>query len=331
MRKRILVVSDLHLGGTPGSDSGVGFQMCSTEGQLRLVAFFDWATAQAQAQPQGIDLVIAGDIVDFLAEESDEVSNPLTLDQEQAVRKLDAIFARTPPVWSALGRFLATGAGLVLTIGNHDVELCLPRVRQRLFEKLGPGRIEFLYDNQALNYGPVLIEHGNRYDRWNAVFHEPLRRARSLLSRGLMAPVVPVQPGSKLVVDVINPIKRHLAFVDLLKPERAGVLPLLAFLCPVIWLHSGHAIREVLRAAVRQHDQAGEPLDPDRIANHAEMPFEDEKMFRAAFEFALGHDLDQVSANDTRARPPFWERNQRGINDLELKMLHRALVALVAP
>ena len=69
--------------------------------------------------------------------------------------------------------------------------------------------------------GTPFVEHGNRYDDWNAVNHDALRAVRSALSRrepldpSLVVPV----PGSRLVVEVMNHYKRKFAFIDLLKPE----------------------------------------------------------------------------------------------------------------
>lgn len=329
MRKRVLVISDLHLGGAPGSGASPGFQMCSAAGQRRLARFFDWAAAQARSAPQQLELVIAGDVVDFLAEATDGSFSPLTLDQTQAKDKLEAIFRHTPEVWPKLAGFVATGARLVLLLGNHDVELCLPKVRERLVEALGPGRIEMLYDNQALTYGPVLIEHGNRHDRWNAVFHDSLRRARSRLSRGLPAGPVPLQPGSQLVVDVMNPIKRNMAFVDLLKPERAGVLPILAFLYPARWLDWRRTLRDLLRAAMQRQDDHGEPRDQDKIAADADIPFADDEMFRMADALATGRPADQIGADDSTPRPPLWERIKSCVVDAEIALLHKSLRAMV--
>jgi hypothetical protein len=39
MRTLIYVVSDLHLGGAPGENNGVGFQMCPPRNQQRFVRF----------------------------------------------------------------------------------------------------------------------------------------------------------------------------------------------------------------------------------------------------------------------------------------------------
>src|SRR5207253_2251682 len=130
-----------------------------------------------------------------------------TASDSQAKVKLGRIITNTEEVWKSVESFLRSGAKLTLLLGNHDVELSLPGPRRVLLERLGPGRVEFIYDNQAFVEGPVLIEHGNRYDSWNIVSHDTLREVRSVLSRG-EAPVTFEGPaGSHLVVNVMNKIK----------------------------------------------------------------------------------------------------------------------------
>lgn len=219
-RQTLYVISDLHLGGKPG------FQMCT--GWERLAAMIRWTAGQHRSQSP-VHLVIAGDIVDFLAEEPFEA---FTASQESAVQKLERAMNATASVWSALRAFVETGAQLTLLLGNHDVELSLPIPRRLFLEYLGPGRVDFVYDNQALTLGELLIEHGNRYDNWNAVQHDALRLARSALSRGEEARSFPAPHGSVLVQQVMNPLKQKYSFIDLLKPETAAVLPLIAVLEP---------------------------------------------------------------------------------------------------
>lgn len=142
MKRKILVVSDLYLGGQPADATGVGFQICPPDGQRRLSEFFDWAAAQAESleDDEKLQLVLNGDIVDFLAEADGGVFSAFTSDQASACRKLDAIFRSTRGVWDALGRYLATGSSLILLLGNHDVELTLPLVRRKLLDELGGGQ-----------------------------------------------------------------------------------------------------------------------------------------------------------------------------------------------
>lgn len=90
-------------------------------------------------------------------------------------------------------------------------------------------RCHFVFNNEAYRIGDVLIEHGNRYDSWNAIDHGGLRELLSWFSRYEMptANAMQVCPGSRLVEEVMNPLKEHYHFVDLLKPEEEVVLLLL--------------------------------------------------------------------------------------------------------
>jgi hypothetical protein len=103
-----------------------------------------------------------------------------TAQDAAAGKKLSSIFERTDEVWKNLEAFVGAGCSLTLLLGNHDIELSLPTPRRILLDRLGPGRIEFIYDNQAFVDG--LIEHGNRYDSWNVIAHDQLREVRSAMS-----------------------------------------------------------------------------------------------------------------------------------------------------
>ena len=147
------------------------------------------------------------------------------------MRKLEAIIESTRPVWTALHDLVADGGQLTLMLGNHDSELSLPGPRRLLMQTLGEN-VEFLYDNQAFVDGPVLIEHGNRYDKWNVVAHDVLREIRSALSHRELPIDYQGPPGSLMVQQVLNPLKAKCPWVDLLKPETSGMAPILAVLDP---------------------------------------------------------------------------------------------------
>src|SRR5262245_5328965 len=261
---RVLVISDLHLGGAPATADRPSFQMCSQQGRAALVRFLDWAGRQGAGDLR-THLVIAGDVVDFLAEKVGEQFLPFTCDDGVATAKLDAIFDHTKEVWTALRGFVERGHALTVMLGNHDLELSLPGPRRRLLEELGPGRVEFLYDNQAFTLGPVLVEHGNRYDDWNAVPHDALREVRSRLSRSEPAEFDPL-PGSRMVVDLVNPTKEKLAFVDLLKPEDATLMPFLALLSPDRYRQVVTTLKNRVRAARVRYDAGQQPKDRNYIA-----------------------------------------------------------------
>ncbi|HLL75045.1 MAG TPA: hypothetical protein VK421_07240 [Pyrinomonadaceae bacterium] len=216
-----------------------------------LVEFIDWAGAVAKEDTATeTELIINGDIVDFLSE--DDFGDGLkgaqiwTADEAQAVLKLRQIALRTRGgdgrgVFDALRDFLAAGNRLTLLLGNHDVELSLPRVREELRDLLvgGDARMKFIYDGEAYTPGRVLIEHGNRYDRWNMIDHSALRQERSVRSRRLEVDEAVRQKryfvppaGTHLVIHFMNRIKARYRFIDLLKPETNAMLPLFLALEP---------------------------------------------------------------------------------------------------
>jgi UDP-2,3-diacylglucosamine pyrophosphatase LpxH len=162
-----------------------------------------------------------------------------------------------------------------------------------LFERLGPGRVNFVYDNEAFVLGPLLIEHGNRFDPWNAVSHGALRRVRSQASRQvLIKPAFPEPPGSRLVVDVLNPLKKRYPFVDLLKPEDAAALPVLAALGAAGISEAWRFFTNYRRAWAVDYDEDREPLDEELIADHRD---DDQASFELANKLLTGTDEEQIS------------------------------------
>jgi UDP-2,3-diacylglucosamine pyrophosphatase LpxH len=222
------VVSDIHMGGEPG------FQIFQ-EGQ-RLADFIRLLSKAGNGQTA---LVLNGDIVDFLAEEPFEYMDP-----EGAITKLKRIikYPSFAMVWEALANFVhVKGQHLVVVVGNHDVELALPHVRHWLTEKLSGGddaargRITMAMDGAGwscmVGGKRVLCLHGNE-DMWNPVDFKALLNVARAVNRGRRPPKWDANAGTRLVIDVMNEIKRKHPFVDLLKPEMEAAVPILVALDP---------------------------------------------------------------------------------------------------
>lgn len=271
---RLFVISDLHLGGRPHTKSGaIGSQICQTYSEL--TNFIDWVRGLANG-PGSIELVINGDIVDFLMEDdySDvNAASPWMSDESLVLEKLQFIINRTRNgaeygPFDAMEALLAAGQNLTFLLGNHDVELSLPAVRRYLERQLGgSGCFKFIYDGEAYVRGDLLIEHGNRYDSWNIIDHSALRQERSMLSRGLgkrmqqrKSDAFIPPPGSFMVIKVINEIKRKYRFVDLLKPETAAVLPILLALHPNLQ----HILQATLQAGYKSLNKFTTSAEPSK-------------------------------------------------------------------
>jgi UDP-2,3-diacylglucosamine pyrophosphatase LpxH len=224
------VVSDLHLGGREG------FQIFGSTAELA------WLIDRVTAAPQQgrHALLINGDIIDFLAEEP-----ALHFDPDGAVAKLDGVWQRFNPVFAALQRLLMMPDRLlIINLGNHDLELALPWVRAHLAQLLTTGdeaatsRLVWVTDGTGVRCrvgnASVVCVHGNEVDSWNVTDYERLRRIGRDRQFGLPFEAWAPNAGTQLVVEVMNQIKRDYPFVDLLKPETKGVLPVLAALKPGI-------------------------------------------------------------------------------------------------
>ena len=224
------VISDLHLGGEKG------FQIFGSTAEL--VAFIDHlATAEAK---KDIALVINGDFVDFLAESPAAYFDPAHAEDKLTRVMADDTFA---PIFKGLQKFLrAKQRTLVVNLGNHDLELALPWVREHLIRSLcggdmaARGRLRVLVDGTGVlcrvGGAKVLCLHGNEVDSWNVVDFEQIRRiGRDVYFQNSVEPWIP-NAGTQMVIQVMNEVKRRYPFVDLLKPEAEGVVPTLLALDP---------------------------------------------------------------------------------------------------
>ncbi len=222
----LYAISDLHLGGRQGFQIfSQGERLAATIGRLR----------HGIGDDQRLALVINGDFVDFLAEHPHSCFN-----QRNAVEDLERVMADPAfaPVFEALAAFISRHRNhLVVTLGNHDLELCLPPVRHALLARLAGGdpaarsRIRLVADGSGFRCrtggAHVLLVHGNATDPWNRIDVAGLLAAKAACVSGRTPVDFPANPGTRLVIEVLNGLKRSYPFVDLLKPEIPVVVAIL--------------------------------------------------------------------------------------------------------
>jgi len=294
----LFVISDLHVGGKYSTTAGDrGFRI-NTHIDV-LARFIGEVGARARTTGVRTQLVINGDFVDFLAEEvpADGRRHAFIGNQEDAVATFDAIATRDLALFEMLRDLRTDGVAVTIVLGNHDVELSLPAVRSRLALRLGAeeGRgFKFVYDGEAYVVGDVLIEHGNRYDGWNVVDFDRLRRFRSECSRRLdtSADARFFPPaGAELVERIMNPIKKDYPFIDLLKPETDAAIPLLLALEPdfASVANAIETARLQRKAASREPVAPVRPAQPGNIAGGAHREA-DMRSLRTVLAHRLGGD-----------------------------------------
>jgi hypothetical protein len=229
----VFVISDLHLGGYEAPYEGQQRDYRIFRDGEALAWFIGHAAASRTAAGR-IALVINGDLVDFLA-----VEDATYFDWEGADGKLTAIIddPQLGEMWTALTAFVQSDRGdLIIVLGNHDLELALPGPQQLLLTRLAGrdaakrARVIFAMDGCGFSCRVggkrVLCVHGNEVDPWNAIEWGRLAFIRRALTRGslardrqLMDDWIP-NPGTQLVIDHLNGVKRQHQWIDLLKPKK---------------------------------------------------------------------------------------------------------------
>ena len=232
----VFVVSDLHLGG----------QAPAMMGRPGLLAsFIDGLPKRAEESPgSALELVIAGDFVDFLATAP---SASFTPDPIAACAKLDSVMTKESPfapVFDALGKHVAAGHRLTVLLGNHDVELALPQVQEALLRRIDAEQHEvlFLADGRAHRIGAALIEHGNRYDGANVDDWDQAagHRLGAVAGRGAGGiTTLKVSAGARSCTGSSIGWKNDYPFIDLLQPQGVGVALLLPGLRAGAWAAMG--------------------------------------------------------------------------------------------
>ena len=225
----VYVVSDLHLGGFKGEFRGKPRDYRIFQ-ESRALAWF----VGSLPKDKRIALVLNGDIVDFLADEK-----ATYFDWEGALEKLKTAMKDPDQrvVWESLRAFVTNSIGdLVLVLGNHDLELSLPALEDHLRDYLTQGKYErhgrVIMAMDGCGYAcsvdgaSVLCLHGNEGDAWNAIDYGRLSLIRRSLARGslernrkIMTGWIPC-PGTQMVIEYMNGVKRQYQWIDVLKPEE---------------------------------------------------------------------------------------------------------------
>lgn len=262
----LYVLSDLHL-----APSG---EHCVFAAHQKLVSLL----RHIANQPAPQCVVLNGDVFDFL-----QIDGYTTLSLPLAASRMTLILdaldkeADTHNVSAALRDLTEAGHTLHCLAGNHDPELHLHSVQQVLHERLGATPLAQTDDGVwQLRVGERLVlgahGHDHRPDPFNAI-----ARVRMLNAQAKGDHEVPLPPGSRLVLDAINPYRRardakgHLRFpfIDLL-PSDLAVATAVSILDPrlagerlfcALGIGFGALIRR-LRQQLRPHQLLGPQSGP---------------------------------------------------------------------
>lgn len=217
------IVSDLHLGAGCAPDNPL--EDFTVDQQF--AAFL----ADIAAEGQDVELIVNGDMIEFLQVPAVDAFDPQAVypaeryrdsSQDAALKKIGLVIAGHPAFFAALRDFLRPQSPrrtVTIIKGNHDVELYWDAVQQRIRQAVGAVNLRrdlLTFAPRSISRDGLYVEHGNQYA-------EPLNRFENFDD-----PRDPQEPeklvtvaGSRFVISFVNEVEREKWWVDAVKPIPA--------------------------------------------------------------------------------------------------------------
>ncbi len=225
--KAKIILSDLHLGAGFAPANPLE-DFVSDDAFAALLADL---TAESDERKMDIELLINGDMIEFLQTPAADSFDPTRAYPEEAYRSTteEASVLKTLLViqghltfFAALRNFLHPSPPrrrITILKGNHDVNLYWPGVQDAIRAAIGAtGERQdlLLFEERSVAREGIYVEHGNQYaEKVNRFdyFEEPLDPDQPT--------TLETPPGSEFVIDFFNGIEREMWWVDAVKPITA--------------------------------------------------------------------------------------------------------------
>jgi UDP-2,3-diacylglucosamine pyrophosphatase LpxH len=203
--RHVFVISDLHLGAGPKDD----LEDFHYDELL--------ATWLAELEPEKPTVVINGDFIDFAQIPPLDVpkDRELLWDEATSLVKLEVALEAHAKVFDALQGLIVGGGTLVLTVGNHDLDLAWSGVGARLRDRLGkPDEKHFHIETKGAFVDRGLhVEHGYYFAPENCP-RKPYDFIHDVDGHRYLERVW----GTDFVLRFYNHYEKDLPFIDNVKP-----------------------------------------------------------------------------------------------------------------
>lgn len=215
MKKRTVIISDLHLGGGP-ADPGDDHVYQGGE----LAEFIRGLATSPEGEAGDIELYINGDFLEFAQAHQKAYASKSArfwCSEAESLAKLEVIIDGHQDAFDALGELLDAGNALTIAAGNHDVDLYWPHVQERLRAATRPSVVfECGQEWQGRHDEALQISHGhirdpaNTFKQWeNPVLEDAHGVARLEMCAGTL-----------FMVKFVNGLEARYPFADNLHPVQ---------------------------------------------------------------------------------------------------------------
>jgi UDP-2,3-diacylglucosamine pyrophosphatase LpxH len=212
--KRVLVLSDLHLGS--GHAKGTVNVYDDFREDARFEQLLDHFTGGEREDDQ-THLVLNGDIFDLLKVPVNG-KFPEQITERLALLKLEQAIKGHPRVIAAIRSLLARPQNrLTYLPGNHDMELYFRGVQRMLCRALTGeethSRVRFVEDRPFFDLDGIQFHHGHQFEAVHAVDFK-----RLFLTRGVSEPILNLPWGSMFILQVVNRLMPERPYLDKVMP-----------------------------------------------------------------------------------------------------------------
>jgi len=222
--KMKIIISDLHLGAGFVPDNPLEDFVTDDE----FAEFLGMITAESDEKTMDVELIVNGDMIEFLQVPATDVFNPrhiypsemYRLSSETAsINKVALVIEGHLTFFAALRNFINPAdphRQITIIKGNHDVNLHWAAVQDVIREAIGATgdrRGLLAFEKRQVSREGIYVEHGNQYvEKVNRFdnFEEPFDPKRP---GELETP-----PGSVFVIDFFNDVEREKWWLDAVKP-----------------------------------------------------------------------------------------------------------------
>ena len=224
--KTVIVLSDLHLGaGQFRHDIRNPLEDFFFDREL--IEFFHYFCSGIY-QDRKVEIVLNGDIIDFLATPFVEYFEDEFWSETAAITKLNMVREAHREIFIAIANFLKVkDKKIIYVVGNHDAEILLPGVRETFLSFFPENLRSQIILPETDVYSPtngVYIQHGHQYER--AHNFDP-RNAYTQDSQGKRY-IIPTW-GAYYCTHIINKFKVERSYINQIQPIKKFLIHGLLF------------------------------------------------------------------------------------------------------